>query len=117
MRSIGLDVGMSVDNQTNAAGATHTDYNFKFAKRFFNNRLSFSVGGQVSTGAELENANKNETFFNNVEVQYRLNEGASMYVRVFIMPIPTIGWMDRLVNMAVVSPGAESFPSLLISLD
>ncbi len=28
------------------------------------------------------------------------------------MPIPTIGWMDRLANMAVVSPGAESFPSL-----
>ncbi len=45
MRSIGLDVGMSVDNQTNASGGTHTDYNFKFAKRFFNNRLSFSVGG------------------------------------------------------------------------
>ena len=93
MRSIGLDVGMSVDNQTNAAGATHTDYNFKFAKRFFNNRLSFSVGGQVSTGAELENANKNETFFNNVEVQYRLNEGASMYVRAFYNA-NTYDWLD-----------------------
>ena len=93
MRSIGLDVGMSVDNQTNAAGATHTDYNFKFAKRFFNNRLSFSVGGQVSTGAELENANNNETFFNNVEVQYRLNEGASMYVRAFYNA-NTYDWLD-----------------------
>ena len=93
MRSIGLDVGMTVDNQTNAAGALHTDYNFKFAKRFFNNRLSFSVGGQVSTGAELENANKNETFFNNVEVQYRLNEGASMYVRAFYNA-NTYDWLE-----------------------
>ena len=93
MRSIGLDVGMSVDNQTNASGGTHTDYNFKFAKRFFNNRLSFSVGGQVSTGAELENANKNESFFNNVEVQYRLNEGASMYVRAFYNA-NTYDWLD-----------------------
>ena len=84
MRSVGLDVGMSVDNSTNAAGALHTDYNFKFAKRFFNNRLSFSVGGQVSTGAELENAtNNNDMFFNNVELQYRLNEGASQYIRAF----------------------------------
>ena len=83
MRSVGLDVGMSVDNSTNASGALHTDYNFKFAKRFFNNRLSFSVGGQVSTGAELENATNNDMFFNNVELQYRLNEGASQYIRAF----------------------------------
>ena len=84
MRSIGLDMGLSVDNSTNASGALHTDYNFKFAKRFFNNRLSFSVGGQVSTGAEMENArNDNNMFFNNVELQYRLNKGASMYVRAF----------------------------------
>ena len=84
MRSIGLDMGLSVDNSTNASGALHTDYNFKFAKRFFNNRLSFSVGGQVSTGAEMENSrNDNNMFFNNVELQYRLNKGASMYVRAF----------------------------------
>lgn len=83
MRSIGLDLDMSVDNQQNAAGDTHTDYNFKFAKRFWNNRLSFSVGGQVSTGVQMENATNNEMFFNNVELQYRLNDGASQYVRAF----------------------------------
>ena len=83
MRSMGLDIGMTVDNSMNAAGSLHTDYNFKFAKRFFNNRLSFSVGGQVSTGAEMENARNNDTFFNNVELQYRLNDGASQYIRAF----------------------------------
>lgn len=83
MRSIGLDIGMTVDNSVNAAGALHTDYNFKFAKRFFNNRLSFSVGGQVSSGAEMENSIKNDAFFNNIEVQYRLNDGASQYIRGF----------------------------------
>lgn len=83
MRSIGLDLDMSINNQQNAAGDTHTDYNFKFAKRFWNNRLSFSVGGQVSTGAQMENATNNEMFFNNVELQYRLNDGASQYIRAF----------------------------------
>ncbi len=83
MRSIGLDIGMTVDNSVNAAGAIHTDYNFKFAKRFFNNRLSFSVGGQVSSGAEMENSMRNDAFFNNVEIQYRLNDGASQYIRGF----------------------------------
>lgn len=109
MRSLGLDLGMSVDNSTNASGALHTDYNFKFAKRFFNNRLSFTIGGKVSSGAEMENAGNNDSFFNNVELQYRLNEGASQYIRAFITTILTIGWKAWSVNMALVLCGAESY--------
>ena len=98
MRSVGVDVGMSVDNSTNAAGAMHTDYNFKFAKRFFNNRLSFSVGGKVSTGAEMENAaNNDDAFFNNIELQYRLNEGASQYIRAFYNN-NTYDWLEGLIG-------------------
>ena len=98
MRSVGVDVGMSVDNSTNAAGAMHTDYNFKFAKRFFNNRLSFSVGGKVSTGAEMENAaNNDDVFFNNIELQYRLNEGASQYIRAFYNN-NTYDWLEGLIG-------------------
>ena len=97
MRSLGLDVGMTVDNSMNAAGSLHTDYNFKFAKRFFNNRLSFSIGGQVSTGAELENASNNDAFFNNVELQYRLNEGASQYIRAFYNN-NTYDWLEGLIG-------------------
>lgn len=109
MRSLGLDLGMSVDNSTNASGALHTDYNFKFAKRFFNNRLSFTIGGKVSSGAEMENAGNNDSFFNNVELQYRLNEGASQYIRAFITIILMIGWKAWSVNMALVLCGAESY--------
>ena len=97
MRSLGLDIGMSVDNSMNAAGSLHTDYNFKFAKRFFNNRLNFSVGGQVSTGAEMENARNNDSFFNNVELQYRLNEGASQYIRAYYNN-NTYDWLEGLIG-------------------
>ena len=31
----------------------------------------------------MENAVNNDTFFNNVEIQYRLNDGASQYIRGF----------------------------------
>lgn len=31
----------------------------------------------------MENAVNNDTFFNNVEIQYRLNNGASQYIRGF----------------------------------
>ena len=97
MRSLGLDIGMTVDNSMNASGALHTDYNFKFAKRFFNNRLSFTVGGQVSSGAEMENARNNDSFFNNVELQYRLNEGASQYIRAFYNN-NTYDWLEGLIG-------------------
>ena len=97
MRSLGLDIGMTVDNSMNASGALHTDYNFKFAKRFFNNRLSFTVGGQVSSGAEMENARNNDSFFNNVELQYRLNEGASQYIRAFYNN-NTYDWLEGMIG-------------------
>ncbi len=83
MRTLGLDLGMTVDNSTNASGALHTDYNFKFAKRFFNNRVSFILGGKVSSGADLDENNNSNSVFNNAEVQYRLNKNASQYIRGF----------------------------------
>lgn len=83
MRSLGLDIGMSVDNATTSSGASHTDYNFSFAKRLWNNRLSIIVGGQVSTGAELDYGRTNDAFFNNVELEYRLDSKSSKYLRLF----------------------------------
>ena len=82
LKSLGLDVGMSVDNTTTNSGL-HTDYNFKFAKRFWNNRLSISIGGQVSSGAEINGQSNNNTFFNQAELQYRLNSSSSQYLRAF----------------------------------
>lgn len=93
MRSMGLDLGMNVDNATNASGETHTDYNFTFAKRLWNNRLSIIVGGQVSTGAELEGVRENNSFFDNIELQYRLNQNASQYVRAFY-DYSTYDWLE-----------------------
>lgn len=82
MRSMGLDIGMSVDNSVNANGAMHTDYNFKFSKRVLNNRLNIIIGGKVSTGAELEQT-QNNTFFDNVQFEYRLDQRSSQYLKLF----------------------------------
>lgn len=84
MQSMGLNLSMSVDNAATVSGGMHTDYNFSFSKRLWNNRLSVNIGGKVSTGAEVDvNRNDNNSFFNNVEVQYRLNQKASQYLRLF----------------------------------
>ncbi|MBR1548860.1 MAG: translocation/assembly module TamB domain-containing protein [Prevotella sp.] len=76
-----LDLSFGMDNSTDATGETHTDYSFKFAKRFFNNRLKIAVGGKVSTGAEIQQ--RNDSFFDNVSMEFRLDDSANKYITLF----------------------------------
>lgn len=76
-----LDLSVALENSTDEYGSIHTDYAFKFAKRFWNNRLSISVGGKINTGPDVSNQNK--SFFDNVEFQYRLGDDSNQYLRLF----------------------------------
>ncbi len=97
MRSVGLDVSVGVDNSTTSTGDTHTDYNFKFSKRLWNNRLNVSVGGQVSSGADLDYGNSSDSFFDNVELEYRLDKNSSMYIKAFY-DNSTYDWLEGLIG-------------------
>lgn len=79
MRTLDLSVGL--ENSIDERGESHTDYAFKFAKRFWNNRLSISVGGKISTGPEV--SGQNRSFFDNVELQYRLSQTSNQYLQLF----------------------------------
>ena len=50
-----IDLSLGVDQETTAEGTSRTDYSFRFAKRFWGNRVSVIVGGKVSTGENVEN--------------------------------------------------------------
>ena len=76
-----LDLSFGMDNTTLGSGAIHTDYSFKFSKRFWNNRLRIVIGGKVSSGAEVEN--QNNTFFDNVTFEYRLSANSNQYLKLF----------------------------------
>ncbi len=76
-----LDVGFGVDNSISGSGQLHTDYSFKFARRFWNNRLKISIGGKLSTGADV--ALKDETFFDNVTAEYRVFPASNFYLNLF----------------------------------
>ncbi len=76
-----LDLSIGLDNSTDASGVMHTDYSFKFAKRFWNNRVKVSVGGKVSTGTDA--AYRNEVLFGNVALEYRLDDTANKYVKLY----------------------------------
>ena len=79
LKTIDLQVGL--DNTTNAAGETHTDYSFRFAKRFWNNRLNVQIGGKVSTGSEIQG--QQQSFFDNVTMEYRLSPTSNQYLKLF----------------------------------
>lgn len=76
-----IDINLGVESGTSETGTTTTDYSFRFAKRFWGNRISVIVGGKVSTGADATNSA--ESFINNVSVEYRLDQSATRYVKVF----------------------------------
>ncbi|MBR4920473.1 MAG: translocation/assembly module TamB domain-containing protein [Prevotella sp.] len=86
-----LDLSFGMDNSVDASGATHTDYSFKFAKRFMNNRLKIAVGGKVSTGAELQQ--RNNSFFDNVSLEYRLDQTANKFITLYYQN-NSYDWLD-----------------------
>ena len=86
-----LDLSFGLDNSTDATGNTHMDYSFKFAKRLWNNRLKITVGGKVSTGADY--LDRNDSFFDNVSLEYRLDDTANKYVTLFFQN-NAYDWLD-----------------------
>lgn len=76
-----IDIGFDIGNTTNSLGATQTDYNFSFAKRFWNNRVSVVIGGKVSSGNSA--VNNGQSIINNVSVEYRLDNSGTRYVKAY----------------------------------
>lgn len=79
LETIDLSVGM--DQTTMADGNQRTDYSFRFAKRFWGNRVSVIVGGKVSTGEDVENTG--QSLIDNISLEYRLDKSATRYVTLF----------------------------------
>lgn len=76
-----IDINLGVESGTSETGSSTTDYSFQFAKRFWGNRISVIIGGKVSTGADA--VNSAQSFINNISVEYRLDQGATRYVKCF----------------------------------
>lgn len=76
-----IDINLGVESGTSETGTSTTDYSFQFAKRFWGNRISVIIGGKVSTGADATNSA--QSFINNISVEYRLDQGATRYVKCF----------------------------------
>lgn len=76
-----LDLSVGLESNTLADGTMSMDYSFKFAKRFWNNRVSVSIGGKISS--KPQSSGRSNSFFDNVEMQYRLSDTSNQYLRLF----------------------------------
>ena len=81
MRTVDLSVGL--DQNSDATGNTYTDYSFKFAKRLWNNRVNFVIGGKLSGASNTTGGSQDEMFIDNVSLEYRLDQSAMRYVKLF----------------------------------
>ena len=77
-----MDLQLGIENNTDAQGQMYTDYSFRFAKRFLNNRLKLQIGGKVSSGDNYANGQQ-QSFFDNVTMEYRLNQEATQNLKLF----------------------------------
>ena len=83
LKSVDISFGMETyDDNGDAGGGTRTDYSFRFAKRFYNDRIRVVLGGRISTGENINNGQA-QPFIDNVSVEYRLDSSGSRYVKLF----------------------------------
>lgn len=74
-----VNISFDMENYDDAGGK-RTDYNFKYAQRFFNDRVQVVIGGTISTGQDAE---QTESFIDNVSLEYRLDDSGTRYVRLY----------------------------------
>ena len=79
IKTVDINLGMESANDEN--GNSGTNYNFQLAKRFWNNRFRVVIGGKISTGNNA--SNQDESFIDNISLEYRLDNSGTRYVKLF----------------------------------
>jgi hypothetical protein len=79
LKSVDFSFGMNTYNEDELGSGQRTDYSFRFAKRFYDDRLRVVIGGKVSTG----DVQQKESFIDNASLEWRLNKAGTGYLKVF----------------------------------
>ncbi len=79
-----FDVNFGINDALNAeTGTAYTNYSFSFSKRFFNDRITVVIGGEVKSGDNPEATTGNNSFINNVSLEWKLSNEGNRFLRVF----------------------------------
>jgi hypothetical protein len=79
MKSVSVNVGIN-DAQNAETGGTYKNYSFSFSKRFWNDRLTIVIGGEVNSGDHPEGS---DSFINNVSLEWKISKNSNRYIRLF----------------------------------
>lgn len=84
LKSVDISLGMEqYDENGTAGGGSRTDFSFRFAKRFYNDRISIILGGRISTGQNANQQGQTQPFIDNVSIEYRLDGSGTRYIKLF----------------------------------
>lgn len=81
----GIDVTFGVDQYSTLDGdetSTETTYSYQVSKSLFDDRFKIVVGGSYTPSSSSEESVASD-LFNDVSLEYMLNESGTMYVRLF----------------------------------
>lgn len=79
MKSVSVNVG--INDATNAeTGDSYKNYSFSFSKRFWNDRVTLVVGGEVNSGSAPKTDN---SFINNASLEWKVSENSNRFLKLF----------------------------------
>ncbi|MBQ5751757.1 MAG: translocation/assembly module TamB domain-containing protein, partial [Bacteroidaceae bacterium] len=79
-----FNVNIGINDAMNAeTGNAYTNYSFSFSKRFLNDRITVVIGGELNSGDRPDKSAGNETFINNISLEWKLNQAGNRYIRIF----------------------------------
>ena len=79
MKNTSINVGIN-DAQNSETGGTYKNYSFSFKKKFWNDRITIVIGGEVNSG---DHPTGNDSFINNVSLEWKISNSSNRYVRLF----------------------------------
>ena len=79
MKSVSINVGIN-DAENTETGSTYKNYSFSLKKRFWNDRLTIVIGGEVNSG---NHPTANDSFINNVSLEWKISDSSNRYLRLF----------------------------------
>ena len=83
LQSSNASFSVGLENRTSSeTGDSQTDYSFRYSQRFFGDRVQINIGGKYSAGGS-NTGNNNESFIDNISLEYRLDRSGGCQIRVF----------------------------------
>ena len=79
MKSFSINVGIN-DATNDETGDSYKNYSFSFSKRFWNDRITFIIGGEMNRG---DHSTSNESFINNASLEWKLSDSSNRFLKLF----------------------------------